>query len=871
MSDFTYALRTLRRSPAFAITAVIVLALGIGINSALFSVVRELVFSPRPYPDSDRVVQLYSQDKKNPLSFRNFSYPTYRDILENNTVFSGVLAHNLTAVSVGQGQQARRAFADVVSANYFSTLGVALAQGRGFLPEEERPGADLAVTVVSHVYWAKTGYDPQLVGQTVRINHRAFTVVGIAPEDFSGTMMLLGPEFYFPLGLFDTIANDFQDESHRTLNHREAYKLFLLGRLKPGVTAESAAPALAALAAQLERQFPRELRDQTFFTGLVPRLTSSSTPVAEEELTLMGALLLATGAGVLLVAGLNLAGMMLARGAAQRHEFAVRLALGGGRWQLLRQLLSQGLVLSLAGGLLGFLLALWSTRLLAHSLSSLLPVALFFHGGFNPAVFAATLGFCLLATLFSSVGPARRLSRIDVVTDLKLQAGEARPVRRRRYWPRQPLVVGQLAVSLALLAVAGLFVHSAYRAATMDIGFKDADDTLVVEANAALGGLTKEDSLQTYQAAGARLAAIPGVRAASIAATIPFGNLNISRPVQRYGVHAVAKSRPASAAQGLAYNARWNSVGADYFATMGLPLMRGRGFTALEAERPGAPAVAIIDEELAKKLWPEGDALGQRISFARSDAPRAAGGPSVESAAGESEDVAPLGETENVPVRPSDPVSLEIVGVVPVVRGALFSAETGSAIYVPFAQGYQDQIYFHVRFAGAPPGRAADFLRRELQAVSPALQLFKVQTFRQHLTASADLWIARSIATLFALLGGLALLLAVISVYGAMAYLVAQRTREIGIRMAIGARPRDVAWLILQQGGGDVVWGVGLGLSVSLGAGLMLSNLLYQVSAVDPVSLGAAVLLLSAATLLACWLPARWAMKVNPLIALRAE
>lgn len=871
MTDFTYALRTLRRSPGFALTAIAVLALGIGINSALFSVVRELVFSPRPYPAADQVVQLYSQDQKNPLSFRNFSYPTYRDILEQNTVFSGVLAHNITAVSVGQGQQARRAFADVVSANYFSTLGVPLARGRGFLPEEERPGADIAVTVVSHVYWARTGYDPEFVGKTIRINNRTFTVVGIAPEGFSGTMMLLGPEFYFPLGMFDIIANDFQDESHRTLDHREAYRLFLVGRLKPGMTAAAAAPALAALAGQLERQFPREMRHQTFLTGPVPRLSSSSTPVAEEELTVTGTLLLATGAGVLLVACLNLAGMLLARGAAQRHEFAVRLALGASRRRLLQQLLSQGLVLSLLGGLLGLVLAVWSTRLLAQSVSTMLPVALFFHGGFNPAVFAATLGFCLVATLFSSLGPARRLSGTDVVNDLKQSAGSQTAVRPGRFRPRQPLVVAQLAVSLALLAVAGLFVHSAYRAATMAIGFKDADETLVVEANAALGGLTKEGSLQTYQLVTGRLAELPGVRSASIAATIPFGNLNVSRPVQRYGVHAAAKSRPASAAEGLAYDARWNSVGAAYFSTMGLPVLRGRSFTALEAERPGAPAVAIIDEALARKLWPGGDALGQRISFARSDAPRAGGGASVESAAGESEDVAPLGETENVAVRPSDPVSLEVVGIVPVVRGALFSPETGNAIYVPFAQGYQDQVYFHVRFAGAPPPGAPDLLRREVLAAAPALQLFKLQTFRQHLTASADLWIARSVATLFALLGTLALLLAVVSVYGAMAYMVARRTREIGIRMAIGASPRQVVWLVLQQGFRDLVWAVGLGLGAALVAGVLLSDLLYSVSAIDSLALASAVGLLGSATLLACWLPARWATKVSPLTALRTE
>ena len=871
MLDLRYTIRGLVRSPGFAATAVAVLALGIGINSALFTVVRELVFSARPYPEPGQIVQLFSQDKRNPLSFRNFSYPAFRDIREQNTVFTDVLAHNITMVGVGQGAQTRRAFAAVVSAGYFSTLGVLPARGRAFTPEEERPGANIPVTVVSQVYWRKTGADPDLVGQTIRVNGKPFTVVGIAPEGFSGTMMLLGPELYFPLGVFDTISNDFQDESHRTLDHPQAYRLFVVGRLKPGLTVRSAAPALAALAAHLEEQAPIALHNQTFLTGPLARLSSSSTPAAEEELSLVGALLLATGGAVLLVAGLNLAGMLLARGAVRRRDFAIRLALGASRARLVRQMLLEGFVLALAGGAVGLMLSLWSTQLLVGRVATILPVPVFFHGGFDVTVFSATLGFCGLATLFAALGPALRLSRTDPGEDLKQQSGETAVVRRGPWWPRHPLLVAQLAVSLTLLAVAGLLVHSAWRAATVDVGFQAADDTIVVEANAALGGYSQAGSLQAYRQIREKLGALPGVRAVTLGTTLPFGNFSVSRPVQRYGIRVAAKSRPASAAEGLAYNARWNSIGPDYFSTLGLPLLRGRAFNAIECDATGASAVAIIDEVLAKKLWPDGDALGQRIRFARSDAPRAADGLSVEaSAAGESEDVAPLGETEDVPARPSDPASLEIVGIVPAVRATLFNGAIGSAIYVPFAQGFQDQVYFHVR-----PERAGavtmDALRRELGAIGPGVQVFKVQTFRQHLAASADLWIARSIAEIFALLGGLALVLAVISVYGTMAYLVARRTREIGIRIAIGARPWDIFTLILRRGAGQTGIAILLGLGLSLAAGLLLSDLLYQVSVVDPLALFGAVVLLGLAALAACWLPARRATKVSPLTALRAE
>ena len=871
MFDLRYALRGLLRTPGFTVTAVAVLALGIGVNAALFSVVRELIFSPRPYPDPGQIVQLFSQDRTNPLSFRNFSYRAYRDIREQNTVFSDLLAHNITMVGIGQGAQTRRAFAAVVSSSYFPTLGVAPTRGRAFLPEEERPGANIPVTIVSHVFWQKTGADPELVGKTIRVNDRTFTVVGIAPEGFSGTMMLLGPELYFPLGVFDTIANDFQDESHLTLNHPQAYRLFVIGRLKPGFTARSAAPALAALAAQLEEQQPLTLKNQTFLAGPLPRLSSSSTPSAEKDLGFVGMLLLATGGAVLLVAGLNLAGMLLARGAARRREFALRLALGAGRARLVRQMLTEGFVLALAGGVVGLVLAIWSSRLLAGMVAAVLPIPLFFHGDFNLPIFSATLGFCFLATLFAALGPALRLSRANPGEDLKQQAGDPAPVRRGPLWPRHPLLVAQLALSLTLLAVAGLFVHSAYRAATVDVGFQAADDTVVVEANAALGGYTQENSLQVYRLIGERLGALPGIRSASLATTLPFGTLSISRPVQRYGIRPVAKSRPASAAEGLAYNARWNSIGAEYFATLGLPVLRGRPFNAIECDAAGAPPVAIIDEVLAKKLWPDGNALGQRIRFARSDAPRAADGFSVEtSAAGEIEDVAPLGETEDVPARPSDPASLEIVGVVPAVRSTLFSASVGSAIYVPFAQGFQDQVYFHVRLAqtGAV---TMDALRRELAAIAPGAQVFKVQTFRQHLAASADLWIARSIAEVFALLGALALVLAVVSVYGTMAYLVARRTREIGIRLALGAQPRDIFSLVLLRGAKQTAVAIGLGLGLAIVVGLFLSDMLYQVGPIDPLALLVAVVLLAAAALTACWLPARRATEVSPITALRTE
>ncbi|HUL54168.1 MAG TPA: ABC transporter permease [Opitutaceae bacterium] len=862
LRDLRFSLRLLVKTPGFTAAAIAVLALGIGANTAIFSIVRELVFSPRPFPDAAQVVQLYTQDKKDPQRFRQFSYPTYRDLCEQNTVFSGLLAHNVAIVGVGEGEGSRRTFAAIVSANYFRTLGVPLAQGRDFLPAEEKPGSAVPVVIASHFYWEKTGRDPQLIGKTIRVNERPFTVVGIAPDRFTGTMMLIGPELYFPLGDFDVLTNDFSSESKRTLDRRDAYNLFLVGRLKDGVTPAGADAALKTLAANLEQALPVEQKDQTFIARPLPRLSTSTNPTGENDLALLGTLLLSMAGIVLLIASLNLATMLLARGAARRKEIAIRLALGGGRLRLIRQLLTEGFVLALAGGGAGFLLGFWSSRILAGSLSAHMPVAISIRGGTDPAVFAATLGFCALATLFFALGPALKLTRLDVLPDLKAQAGEDAAPRRRRWLPRHPLVVAQIALSLGLLTAAGLFIRGALKAGSVETGFK-ADDTILVEVDASLGGYDQTRSLQFYRAAIDRLAALPGVQAAGIGSIVPFGFMTINRPVQRAGVKTSPDAHPATAAEGLAFNVRWNSIGADYFAAMGLPLLRGRPFTAVEAETPDSPPVAIVDEVLARKLWPEGDALGQRIQWAEPDAPKAQGGGS-----------GTMGASDDIAKRASDAKSLEIVGIVPTTRWELFGPADGGQIYVPFAQGFQSNTFFHVRTAPRARGGDAalfDVIRREIRTAAPGVPVFTVKSFRQHVDTNAQLWIVRVGAAMFSVFGGLALILAVVGVYGIKAYAVARRTREIGIRMALGAEPGAVLRLILREGLVMTLSGAALGFLLALGIGRAFSGLLYQISPVDPVAFTAAPAVLIGTALFACWLPARRASRVNPLVALRTE
>jgi putative ABC transport system permease protein len=862
--DVRFALRTLTESPAFTTVAVVTLAIGIGANTAIFTFVNEFIFSPRPFPDDAQVVQVYQQDRKRPHLFRPFSYPTYSDIREQSAtkaVFSGVLAHNSAMVSIGEGETSRRTFVDMVSSNYFRTLEVPIVRGRAFLPEEEVPGSAVPVVIASYLYWQKTGFDPQLVGKTIRVNEGPFTVVGIAPEYFSGTMMIFGPELYFPLGDYDLLTNSSSSEVKRTLERRDANVLLLVGRLKPGVTASTAGAVLLTVAANLERALPVVQKDQTFLVRPLPRLDTGPYPADESSLTVLGLMLCALAAIVLFVACLNLAGVLLARGLARRKEIAIRLALGGGRWRIIRQLLTEGFVVSLAGGAGGFLIGLLSSKWIAASLSAHMPVSPILRGGADPAVIVATLAFCALATLLFALGPALKLTRTDLITDLKEQAGEDSSPHRR-WVPRNPLVAAQVALSLGLLTAAGLFIRGALKAGSVRTGF-NADSTIFIEADASLGGYDQTRSLQLYRAICDRLAALPEVQAASIASTVPFGLYTMNRPVRRAGVKLAPDAHPATASEGLAFNVRWSGIGAHYFETMGLPLLHGREFTNVEAETPGAPPVAMIDDVLAKKLWPGGDALGQRIEWAESTAPTAQlGGSGI------------LGMSDGVARRPQDPPSIEIVGIVPATRWEIFQSKIGGQIYVPFAQDYRSSVFFQVRTSPRDAGADAalfSLLRREVRSAAPGVPVFNVKTFRQNFNDNAQLWIVRSGAAMVSLFGGLAMLLAIVGVYGVLAYGVARRTREIGIRTALGARPATVLRMILREGLVMTLSGAAPGMLLALGIGRLFRDVLFQVSPADPVAFTLAPVVLIGVALVACWLPARRAARLDPLIALRNE
>src|SRR2546421_1259358 len=572
--DFRFAFRQLIKAPGFTFAAVLVLALGIGANTAVFSLVNTLFFAPPAYAKPYEMVQLFSQDKKDPKKFRGFSYPTYRDIREQNTVFSDAMAFNLALIGLGQKGDTRRTFASVVSSNSFSVLGVPLARGRAFLREEDTPGRNAPVAIVSYSYWQKHNLDATVLGSQVLINGRPFTIIGITPKGFASTLQILSPEVWLPMSVYDQVANDFGAKNKTTIEDRNGTQLRIIGRLKPGMTAAAAKPALEGLATNLEKAYPVEQKNQMFMTAPVSRIAVSTNPAAASGVKSIAPLLLGMSVVVLLVACLNLANMLLARGTARRKEIAIRLALGGTRWQIVRQLLSEGFVLALLGGVGGLILGLWSSDLLVGSMRKFMPFEIVWSSGANPAILAATFGFCLLGTLLFALGPALKISRSAVVADLKEHAGEDVVRRRWKFLPRHPLVVVQIAFSLALLTAAALFIRGANKGASVDTGLKSGASFLL-ETDASLAGYEPKRAQELYRNLNERFAALPGVDHASISATVPFGMISLSKNVQRAGVHPGPDAKPATAAEGLAIHARWNSVGADYFSTVGLSILRG--------------------------------------------------------------------------------------------------------------------------------------------------------------------------------------------------------------------------------------------------------------------------------------------------------
>jgi putative ABC transport system permease protein len=846
IQDFKFALRQLLKAPGFTAVAVLTLALAIGVNSAIFALINGVVLRPMIHLRPQEVANVFSARQNASHDYRQFSYQEYRELREHGgDLFVDLAALEFAVAGIGRDHDMRRSFAFLTSENYFSLMGVQPFRGRFYNAEECRPNANIPVVVASYGFWKRMGGRSDFVDSTLQINGQPYTVIGVTPDGFSGASALIAPDMWVPLGIRAQLGSAFGDseEMHDLMNPKN-YAFNLIGRMPSGLTIDMAKSRLPALAQRLTAIQPadaegaRELQIQT-----PSRFSLSTQPEDDGPVTLIATLLMCMAGAVLLIACLNLANMLLARGTARAKEIALRLALGASRWRIVRQLLCEGLLLALCGGVVGLFVSAWCNDLLLHSLATLLSSVNFsFVVKLRPdaVVLAVTFLFCVLATMFFSLGPALKATKADLVNDLKQQAGEPARVGRfnRFFAPRHISVMAQIALSLMLLFAAGLFFRGALKAARLNPGFVAAGD-LVTEFDFTLVKKPPADARRLIFAIVRRARELPGVQASAVGTMLPYGNFTNTRRIM-----SIKDTMPADPkAPDPGAGALFTAITPGYFDALGVKLLRGRDFTPAECESKDTRRVAILDEEMAAKLFPKGDAVGQHIRYTQ-------------------------------PPTDGSPNDIEIVGVVSKHRHDVQNDTLLRRLFVPFAQSYQGNVFLHVRLRTQDRQAVAGMiptLRQTLRDIDPDLPVLGITPYTDLLEKCAGLWIVRLGALLFGVFGGIALLLAVVGVYGVKAYAVACRTREIGIRMALGAHRRDVFALIMRQGAMQTGLAVFVGLLLSLGAGRVLAKILYEVSPNDPFALITSSILLAAAALLACFFPARRATRVSPMTALRTE
>jgi predicted permease len=821
VQDVRFAVRMLRKAPGFTALAVLILALGIGANSAMFSLINGLLLRPLNggHPRGE-FVGLFSGDRARPDRFRAFSYPEYVDIRRQNDVFNDLLAESVARPGLTEDGLTRRVMTALVSSNYFSTLGVALAAGRPFTLEEERPGSGAAVAIVGHSYWRQHGLTPDVIGRSVVISGRSFTIVGVAPEGFNGTMPIIAPELFLPFGAASLITER-PDGSNRIADDRASPTLLLSGTLKEGTSIEAGESRLAALASAFEAAYPQYNENQRLIVHARSRVSMGPAPRSDSGPAAGAVVLMAIAGLVLLVACLNLANILLARGTVRRQEIAIRLALGGGRARIVRQLLVEGLLLSMMGGAAALLAAWWAASRAISSLTAALPMPIAMNVSPDGRVVSAVAVASIVSMVFFAVGPAWRLSAPDLTMTLKESAPLTSRHRRRIAMPAL-LVGAQVALSVALLISAGVFLRASVTAASMDPGFPLVGG-LIADVDPRMIGQDDVRGRTTYAGLLEHVRSTSRVSSASVASMVPFGLTQYSRRVDRNGVST---------------SAGFTVVGADYFATLGLTVIAGREFTMAE-ENLAADPVAIVDQVLVDRLF-----------------------------RGES----PLGQTVRLIARDRPDELARVVGVVGTVRDDVLQPPTAH-VYVPFGSHYQSEMTIHVRTAPGAEAAMLEPLRAAIQRVDTRLPILSLKTMSDHRDATPSLWAVTFAARLFVAFGVIAGVLATAGVYGLRAYLVTQRRREIGIRIALGATRANVVSQLLKEGAWNAAGGliVGSVLAVGLIQLLRRSGMLYQVSALDPLVFTVGPLLLALAAAAASYVPARRALRVDPTAALRPE
>jgi putative ABC transport system permease protein len=814
--DLRYSARMIMKQPGFTIIAVVTLALGIGANTAIFSVVDRLLVRQLPVPEPESLVNVLGRDGKGGED-SSFSYPIYADYRDQNDVFDGLLAYSEISLNLSDGGQAERLTGVLVSGNYFGVLGVTAALGRTFSPDEDRTAGTHPVAVLSYGLWQRRfASDPTIIGRTITLNTFTFTVIGVGPAEFRGVRRGLSPDLYLPIQM---ITQAWPTRSAKDLTNRGFSWLNVMGRLKPGLNRLQAQDAMSSLSSRIEKNYPG-------FTWPMIGLEDGSQGETGEIFNLRTPLklLFATVVLVLLIACVNIANLLLARAQTRTRELAVRLALGASRRRIIQQMLTESLLLSVLGGLLGLVLALWLTSVLA----AYSPPT----GNSSPPLLDATLDwrvliFTIVLSLFTSLIfgliPAWQSSKPNLTTTLKEETS-TNSASGGRIQLRRLLVSAQIALSLIVLVGAGLCIRSLQKLQKIEAGF-EAAKVLVVGLNLSLNGYGTDRGQQFYSNLLERASTLPGVEAVSFGRIVPLGGNGMRTSLSIEG-YTPSDTKPI--------NFDMNIVGPSYCSTMKLPLIAGRDFTT--KDNVNSPPVVIINEAAARTYWANQDPIGKRLIF---DAP---GG--------------------------RQPEAIEIIGV---VRNSRYRSVTESyrpALMLSAWQRYTPDLSIHLRSAG-DPAPLIEFVRSEVKALDPQLPLTSIRTLEEQ--RSNSLYSERVTALLLSAFGVLALLLAALGVYGVMSYAVTQRTREIGIRMALGAQTGDVLKLLLRQGVWLIIGGVAVGIAGALATTRWVRSFLYDVSVTDPLTFITVILLLIGVAMLACFVPARRATKVDPLTALRYE
>lgn len=813
--DLRYACRTMRKNPFFVLFAVLTLGLGIGANTAVFTLINTLILNPLPVYKPSELAAVSASKTKNLSRSKGalpISYADLKDYQAKNEVFSSLAGYTSPrVVTLHVGRNSQRMFAELVTGNYFSTLGLKPAIGRFFSPiENSSPGAH-PVAVLNYGTWqGNFGGEKDIIGKTLRLNNTVFTVIGIAPPKFIGINAVFGPDLWIPASMAEQLL---PNEMKNALSDRVKVEFLGAGRLRPGVSRAEAQANVTTIAAGLSREYPDADQGRTATVWPISVILFASSFGGSSPVVLASFVLLTVVGIVLLIACSNVANLLMARAAAREHEFALRMATGASRGRLVRQLLTESLLLGVLSGLLG----VGSAYAGLGFLWSFLPSSANF---VVPKLDATVLLFGLLISLltgfvFGTV-PAWRASRIGLADALK-QEGHTVGKSRRGISFANTLLVGQVAFSFLLLAMAALFLRSIGQAYEIDPGFQTKHLAIVL-TNPGQTGYNEAQARAFYKDLRERVAAMPGVASVSWASNLPLWG-NTQNGLRIEGREQRSKADTISTIV--------NTVDVDYFETAGVPIDRGRAFTNID-QKSSTP-VAIINEKLAHDYWPAGDALGKRIQL------------------------------------PGEQKARQIVGIARTADYSTLAEPPQACVYVPLAQKYSDAMTLYVRTKGDPREILLP-VQREIHTIAPAILAKDARTGRQ--IVNDGLFQAKMGVGLLTIFGLLALGLASIGLYGILAYSVSQRKKEIGVRMALGAARSNVLRLVLKQGMSLVALGVLIGLIAALAVGRLLSRMLYGVSPADPMSIAGAAAVLLLIALVACYLPARRASRVDPLVAL---